>query len=64
MHAAAGAPLNCRNTMAAATTSVTPMPIREMTAGRDSPGASCGSGAAAAGADADAATRLPGRPTD
>ena len=35
--AAASAPVNSRKTIAAAITSVTPMPIREMTAGRDSP---------------------------
>ncbi len=45
--AAASAPVNCRKTIAAAMTSVTPIPMREMTAGRDS---APGAGAASAGA--------------
>ena len=49
--AAASAPVNCRKTIAAATTSVTPIPIREMTAGRDSRGRprASGSGGGAGG---------------
>ena len=71
--AAASAPLICRNTIAAVITSVTPIPIREMTAGRESPWSSnSGSGASAPGVAPAVATAVatavapgvPGRPTD